>query len=146
VVFLDEPTIGLDPAKREDMWDVVRRLVTDGSMVLLTTQYLEEADALADDSVLPAAASRLHASGIHVNDFSLHLPRETSVCTAFAASAGGSAPQTTSTRTDTDTDRPSFRASHGSQASAADRDGRAVIVAGHERPEDPYLHDVHYPR
>jgi oleandomycin transport system ATP-binding protein len=52
VIFLDEPTTGLDPAKREDMWDVVRSLVSDGSTVLLTTQYLEEADALADDIVL----------------------------------------------------------------------------------------------
>ena len=49
VVFLDEPTTGLDPAKREDMWGVVRSLVDDGSTVLLTTQYLEEADALADE-------------------------------------------------------------------------------------------------
>ena len=49
VIFLDEPTTGLDPAKREDMWDVVRRLVHDGSTVLLTTQYLEEADALAQE-------------------------------------------------------------------------------------------------
>jgi oleandomycin transport system ATP-binding protein len=49
IVFLDEPTTGLDPARREAMWDVVRRLVTDGSTVLLTTQYLEEADALADE-------------------------------------------------------------------------------------------------
>jgi oleandomycin transport system ATP-binding protein len=49
VIFLDEPTTGLDPAKREDMWDVVRSLVTEGSTVLLTTQYLEEADALADE-------------------------------------------------------------------------------------------------
>ncbi len=49
VIFLDEPTTGLDPAKREDMWDVVRGLVDDGSTVLLTTQYLDEADALADE-------------------------------------------------------------------------------------------------
>jgi oleandomycin transport system ATP-binding protein len=49
VIFLDEPTTGLDPAKREEMWDVVRRVVDDGSTVLLTTQYLEEADALADE-------------------------------------------------------------------------------------------------
>ncbi len=49
VVFLDEPTTGLDPSKRDDMWDVVRGLVRDGSTVLLTTQYLEEADELADD-------------------------------------------------------------------------------------------------
>jgi oleandomycin transport system ATP-binding protein len=49
VIFLDEPTTGLDPAKREDMWDVVRSLVANGATVLLTTQYLEEADALADE-------------------------------------------------------------------------------------------------
>src|SRR5438105_7631808 len=46
VVFLDEPTTGLDPAKRDDMWNVVRAIVADGATVLLTTQYLEEADAL----------------------------------------------------------------------------------------------------
>ncbi|WP_433508691.1 ATP-binding cassette domain-containing protein [Nonomuraea sp. CA-143628] len=49
VIFLDEPTTGLDPAKREDVWNIIRHLVTDGVTVLLTTQYLEEADALADD-------------------------------------------------------------------------------------------------
>jgi oleandomycin transport system ATP-binding protein len=49
VIFLDEPTTGLDPAKREDMWEVVRSLVGNGATVLLTTQYLEEADALADE-------------------------------------------------------------------------------------------------
>ncbi len=49
VIFLDEPTTGLDPAKREEMWRVIRDLVADGSTVLLTTQYLEEADALADE-------------------------------------------------------------------------------------------------
>jgi len=52
VIFLDEPTTGLDPAKREDMWGVVRTQVTQGSSVLLTTQYLEEADALADEIVV----------------------------------------------------------------------------------------------
>src|SRR6184192_2157648 len=49
VIFLDEPTTGLDPAKREDMWGVVRTQVTQGASVLLTTQYLEEADALAHE-------------------------------------------------------------------------------------------------
>jgi oleandomycin transport system ATP-binding protein len=49
VIFLDEPTTGLDPAKRDEMWGVVRSLVASGSTVLLTTQYLEEADALADE-------------------------------------------------------------------------------------------------
>jgi ABC-2 type transport system ATP-binding protein len=48
VVFLDEPTTGLDPRSRRAMWDIVRELVTDGVTMLLTTQYLEEADQLAD--------------------------------------------------------------------------------------------------
>ncbi|MGY1607302.1 ATP-binding cassette domain-containing protein [Geodermatophilus sp. SYSU D00700] len=48
VVFLDEPTTGLDPRSRRAMWDAVRDLVADGVTVLLTTQYLEEADQLAD--------------------------------------------------------------------------------------------------
>ncbi|MFG2044776.1 ATP-binding cassette domain-containing protein [Dactylosporangium sp. NPDC048998] len=49
VVYLDEPTTGLDPAKREDVWNMVRTQVQEGTTVLLTTQYLEEADALADN-------------------------------------------------------------------------------------------------
>ena len=48
VLFLDEPTTGLDPTSRQRMWDVIRGLVADGTTVLLTTQYLDEADALAD--------------------------------------------------------------------------------------------------
>jgi ABC-2 type transport system ATP-binding protein len=49
VLFLDEPTTGLDPRSRLGMWDIIRSLVSEGSTVLLTTQYLEEADQLADD-------------------------------------------------------------------------------------------------
>jgi ABC-2 type transport system ATP-binding protein len=48
VLFLDEPTTGLDPRSRLGLWEVIRDLVRDGTTVLLTTQYLEEADALAD--------------------------------------------------------------------------------------------------
>ncbi len=48
VLFLDEPTTGLDPRSRSEVWDAVRALATDGVTVLLTTQYLEEADRLAD--------------------------------------------------------------------------------------------------
>ncbi|UGT41399.1 ATP-binding cassette domain-containing protein [Nocardia yamanashiensis] len=48
LIFLDEPTTGLDPHTRERMWSVVRALVDRGATILLTTQYLEEADALAD--------------------------------------------------------------------------------------------------
>ena len=47
VLFLDEPTAGLDPRSRNEVWDAVRRLVAQGTTVLLTTQYLEEADQLA---------------------------------------------------------------------------------------------------
>ena len=49
VLFLDEPTTGLDPRSRLGMWDIIRSLVDGGTTVLLTTQYLEEADQLADD-------------------------------------------------------------------------------------------------
>jgi ABC-2 type transport system ATP-binding protein len=48
LIFLDEPTTGLDPRTRLQMWDTIRRLVAGGSTVLLTTQYLDEADQLAD--------------------------------------------------------------------------------------------------
>ncbi|MFP7298709.1 ATP-binding cassette domain-containing protein [Neobacillus niacini] len=48
LIFLDEPTTGLDPRTRNQMWDTIRRLVKSGSTVLLTTQYLQEADELAD--------------------------------------------------------------------------------------------------
>jgi ABC-2 type transport system ATP-binding protein len=48
LLFLDEPTTGLDPRSRLGMWDVIRGLVREGTTLLLTTQYLEEADELAD--------------------------------------------------------------------------------------------------
>ncbi|WP_242886609.1 ATP-binding cassette domain-containing protein [Actinomadura litoris] len=52
ILFLDEPTTGLDPRSRNGLWDIVRGLTDDGVTVLLTTQYLEEADQLADDIVV----------------------------------------------------------------------------------------------
>jgi oleandomycin transport system ATP-binding protein len=52
ILFLDEPTTGLDPASRNELWDLVRSLVGGGVTVLLTTQYLDEADQLADDIVV----------------------------------------------------------------------------------------------
>jgi ABC-2 type transport system ATP-binding protein len=54
VIFLDEPTTGLDPAARIAMWEIVEQLVRDGSTVLLTTQMLDEADRLADKIVVLA--------------------------------------------------------------------------------------------
>jgi ABC-2 type transport system ATP-binding protein len=52
VIFLDEPTTGLDPRGRTDMWEVIQTLVAGGTTLLLTTQYLEEADVLADEIVV----------------------------------------------------------------------------------------------
>ncbi|CAM3223717.1 ATP-binding cassette domain-containing protein [Stackebrandtia soli] len=77
IVFLDEPTTGLDPRSRRAMWDIIRELVSDGVTIFLTTQYLEEADQLADRIALldhgrivalgtPAELKRLIPGG-HVN-------------------------------------------------------------------------------
>ncbi|MFC4064060.1 ATP-binding cassette domain-containing protein [Actinoplanes subglobosus] len=52
VLYLDEPTTGLDPRSRNEVWDIVRGLVADGTTVLLTTQYLDEADQLAGEIVV----------------------------------------------------------------------------------------------
>jgi ABC-2 type transport system ATP-binding protein len=52
VLFLDEPTTGLDPQSRNDLWELLRELVAGGATLVLTTQYLEEADRLADDIVV----------------------------------------------------------------------------------------------
>jgi ABC-2 type transport system ATP-binding protein len=57
VVFLDEPTTGLDPASRQDLWTVIRHLADNGTTVFLTTQYLDEADQLADRIVVLEAGS-----------------------------------------------------------------------------------------
>ncbi|MGH3655526.1 MAG: ATP-binding cassette domain-containing protein [Micromonosporaceae bacterium] len=62
VVFLDEPTTGLDPTSRLGMWEIVEKLVDDGTTVLLTTQYLEEADRLAD-SITVLSAGKVVAAG-----------------------------------------------------------------------------------
>ena len=52
VIFLDEPTTGLDPRGRNELWELLRELVRDGATLVLTTQYLEEADRLADEIVV----------------------------------------------------------------------------------------------
>jgi ABC-2 type transport system ATP-binding protein len=62
VIFLDEPTTGLDPASRIGMWGIVEELVGDGTTVLLTTQYLEEADRLAD-AITVLSDGKVVASG-----------------------------------------------------------------------------------
>jgi ABC-2 type transport system ATP-binding protein len=62
LLFLDEPTTGLDPRSRLGMWDVIRALVREGTTILLTTQYLEEADELAD-TIAVVDAGRIIARG-----------------------------------------------------------------------------------
>jgi len=62
IIFLDEPTTGLDPRSRHVMWDIVRTLVADGVTIFLTTQYLDEADELADRIAL-LDRSRIVAEG-----------------------------------------------------------------------------------
>ena len=52
IIFLDEPTTGLDPRSRIAMWDIIRKLMKQGTTILLTTQYLEEADQLADEIIV----------------------------------------------------------------------------------------------
>jgi ABC-2 type transport system ATP-binding protein len=62
VLFLDEPTTGLDPRSRAELWEVLRELVRGGTTLLLTTQYLEEADTLADE-IIVIDRGRVIASG-----------------------------------------------------------------------------------
>jgi ABC-2 type transport system ATP-binding protein len=62
VLFLDEPTSGLDPRSRLEMWDIIRELVNDGTTLLLTTQYMDEADRLAD-SIAVIDTGRVIAEG-----------------------------------------------------------------------------------
>jgi len=62
VLFLDEPTTGLDPKSRRELWDLLRGLVDEGTTLVLTTQYLEEADQLAD-SIVVLASGRIAATG-----------------------------------------------------------------------------------
>jgi ABC-2 type transport system ATP-binding protein len=62
VIFLDEPTTGLDPLSRIGLWEIVEGLVGDGTTVLLTTQYLEEADRLAD-SITVLSKGKVVAAG-----------------------------------------------------------------------------------
>ena len=101
VLFLDEPTTGLDPWHRNEVWDSVRRLAQEGVTVLLTTQYLEEADQLAHDLVVldhgrviasgTAAELKSRAGGrrLHVRP---ELPHEAALVAAVVAAETGQPP------------------------------------------------------
>ncbi|MFG3578152.1 ATP-binding cassette domain-containing protein [Micromonospora chersina] len=101
VLFLDEPTTGLDPRARSDVWDAVRGLVDTGATVLLTTQYLEEADRLAD-TVRVLDHGRVTAAGTPEElkstlggdrvDVVLHHPDDLAPAAAAITDATGVAP------------------------------------------------------
>src|SRR5512134_3162550 len=83
LLFLDEPTTGLDPRSRNHVWDLVRHIASDGTTVLLTTQYLEEADHLAErlavidhGRVIAEGTSRSLKSSVGGNALHLHLARK----------------------------------------------------------------------
>ncbi|SIR06278.1 MULTISPECIES: ATP-binding cassette domain-containing protein [unclassified Paenibacillus] len=89
LIFLDEPTTGLDPRTRTQMWDTIRRLVKTGSTVLLTTQYLDEADQLADriaviDRGCVVAEGTVDELKASVGTSSLHLKLENALQTGSA--------------------------------------------------------------
>ncbi|MFD6447028.1 ABC transporter ATP-binding protein [Promicromonospora sp. NPDC060204] len=104
LIFLDEPTTGLDPRSRRAVWQVVREQVADGVTVLLTTQYLEEADALAD-RVGVLDAGTLVAEGTP-GELKAQVPGgATSLDDVFLALTGHAAdPAAVGPDTDTDTD------------------------------------------
>ncbi len=102
VIFLDEPTTGLDPQGRNEVWDTVRALVTGGVTVLLTTQYLDEADELADfiavmdhgTVVAAGTAAELKArTGSQTLVARAAIPADTAEVASVVAAVTGSTPE-----------------------------------------------------
>jgi ABC-2 type transport system ATP-binding protein len=99
LLFLDEPTTGLDPRARNDLWDVLETLVDEGVTILLTTQYLEEADRLADDIVVvdhgrviargDARSLKRQAGGDHLHVVCAHREDVSTVADIVARFASG---------------------------------------------------------
>jgi ABC-2 type transport system ATP-binding protein len=96
VLFLDEPTTGLDPTSRQRVWDAIRELLTEGVTVLLTTQYLEEADALANRIVV-VDHGRVIADGTpqELKDASGNVHLEVTLAAPHAAAVPALAPLVT---------------------------------------------------
>ena len=106
VLFLDEPTTGLDPQSRNDLWEVIEGLVEAGTTVLLTTQYLEEADRLASQLavvdhgkvIADGTPGKLKADlGATVLEVGLHSQEDAGRATAVLARVGSHAPNTNGT-------------------------------------------------
>ncbi|WP_159794108.1 ABC transporter ATP-binding protein [Puerhibacterium puerhi] len=122
VVFLDEPTTGLDPRSRRTLWAEVRALVAEGTTILLTTQYLEEADQLADSVAVlhggrvvaegtPAELKQVHDAGT-LDDVFLALtepPADDPAEDSADATGVGARSGTTAGPTDSPTDSPTDR-------------------------------------
>ncbi len=124
LLLLDEPTTGLDPRSRIELWDAIRGLVADGTDVLLTTQYLEEADQLARDVVIidhgKVIASGTpdelkNMAGSDVIEVRPRSATDLEAVRAALATIGSEAP-----RIDHDTQRVSVAVTDGANGSAAD--------------------------
>ncbi|MEU6996143.1 ABC transporter, partial [Streptomyces sp. NPDC046465] len=111
IIFLDEPTTGLDPRSRHTMWQIIRSLVADGVTVFLTTQYLEEADELADriavlhdgkiaaegsaeelKRLIPGGHVRLRFTDPHTYRTAAHTLPDTTIPQALGLARAGGAP------------------------------------------------------
>ena len=118
VLFLDEPTTGLDPRSRLGMWDIITTLVGEGTTVLLTTQYLEEADQLADS--------------ISVIDDGKVIAKGTS--DELKASIGGQRVELSLVNADDSTAAREILVRHGSGEPTVTADGRALTVTADDAP------------
>jgi ABC-2 type transport system ATP-binding protein len=119
VLFLDEPTTGLDPRSRLGMWDIIQTLVGEGATVLLTTQYLEEADQLAD-SISVIDDGRVIAEG---------------TSDELKASIGGQRVEINLVRADYPAGARYFPAPPATAAPTVSSDGRALTVNAAHAPE-----------
>jgi ABC-2 type transport system ATP-binding protein len=96
VLFLDEPTTGLDPTSRQRVWDAIRELLREGVTVLLTTQYLDEADALAHQIVVIDHGRVIaHGTPLELKEASRSAHLEVTLATAHAGAVSALAPLVT---------------------------------------------------
>ncbi|MCU1638437.1 MAG: ATP-binding cassette protein [Microbacteriaceae bacterium] len=150
VLFLDEPTTGLDPRSRLGLWDIITRLVAQGTTVLLTTQYLEEADRLADDiavidhgTVIAQGTSDELKSSIGGQRVELSLVSEgdSDAAVAILRSVGTAAPEVSSDRRTLAVTVANGPTALQAVLGQVERDGIRLHDAGMQRPtlDDVFL-------